>query len=267
MKESIKKTITKFSTAGFQEVEDEIAVETILTIWLNETFISSIISSPHLKKELALGYLYTTGLITTYKDIKEVEIVGYDIKINLYPHINLEARLSQSHFINRIITSSCNPPEYWLQIKKGKGLPLIDSDIQISIPTIFDIIHDLNSNSALFRRTGAVHAAGLYENTKTRVFIAEDVGRHNAIDKVIGYALSEDIPLEDKVLVSTGRLTADIIFKSAICKIPIVASMAAATDSGIAMAKATNTTLIGFVRGSKRLNIYASPSRIAQIKE
>ncbi len=262
MKEAIKKTILKISKDGKREVEDEIAVETIITIWVNGNFISSILCSPSYEKELALGYLYTTGLILSYREIKKIDISGYDIKVTLDSKVDINPRLERSQFLNRVITSGCNPPEYWLQVKKGKGLPSIESTIQVSAQTIFAIVHHLNSNSSLFQRTGAAHAAGLYEPSATGVILAEDIGRHNAVDKVIGYALSNEIALDNKILVSTGRLTADIIFKTAKCQIPIVASMAAATDSGISTAKATKTTLIGFVRGSKRLNIYANSFRI-----
>ena len=126
---------------------------------------------------------------------------------------------------------------------------------------IFTVIKDLNNNSDIFRRTGATHAAGLYDSTFHKILVAEDIGRHNAIDKVIGHALIHGITLNDKILVSTGRLTADIVFKSAKCGIPIVVSMAAATDSGISTAQVTKTTLVGFVRG-KRANLYTLPFRI-----
>jgi len=264
MKESIMKTITKFFEGKFHEVEDEIATETIITIWVNDIFISSILCSPVLEQELVIGYLYTVGIITSNEEIKSIKTEGYNVKVLLNSSIDLDSRLKNLQFINRVISSGCNPPEYWLQVKKGKGLPYIDSKIQIQIQNIFKAIKDLNKNSKIFRRTGATHAAGIYDVNATQIIIAEDIGRHNAVDKVIGYALIHKIPLSDKLLVSTGRLTADILFKSSKCHIPLVASMAAATDSGISTAKATNTTLIGFVRGSKRLNIYTNPFRISK---
>ncbi|HUY01185.1 MAG TPA: formate dehydrogenase accessory sulfurtransferase FdhD [Candidatus Deferrimicrobium sp.] len=261
MKESIFKIITRYSQGAFHEIEDEIAVETIITIWVNEKLISSILCSPFLEKELVIGYLYTTGIIGSFQEVEDILQEGYDFKIRLNPQIDLNTRLKNSQFINRVINTGCGPPEYWLQVKKGKGLPQIESKIQIQVDEIFKAIKDLNTNSKFFRQTGATHAAGLYELPINRIIVAEDIGRHNAVDKVIGHAIIHGIAMDNKLLTSTGRLTADIIFKSSRCKIPIIASMAAATDSGISSAKATNTTLIGFVRG-RRLNIYTNPFRI-----
>lgn len=263
MKESILRTITQFSKDQFAQIEDEVAVETIISIFVNERLLSSIICSPILEKELAVGYLLTTGIIDSYLEISSLELEGYNIKIALDEMINLELRLLNSQFLNRVITSGCNPPEYWLQVKKGKGLPRIDSVDHISIQDVFKAIKHLNNNSHTFHRTGATHAAGLYDLLINPIIVAEDIGRHNAVDKVIGYALIKKIPLDNKILVSTGRLTADIVFKSAKSKIPIVLSMAAATDSGISAANATNTTLVGFVRGQKKANLYTAPFRIS----
>ncbi len=261
MKELILKPITQFSQGEFHEIEDEIAVETIITILINGKPISSILCSPVLEKELAIGYLFTTGILDSFDEIHSINMENYNIEFIFKDQVDMESRLTNSLFINRIISSGCGAPEYWLQVKKGKGLSRIDSKLQVPVQDIFKIIAKLNQNSKIFRQTGATHAAGLYDPEANQIIVAEDIGRHNAVDKVIGHCLSNEISLNDKILVSTGRLTADIIFKSAKCKIPIVASMAAATDSGISTATITNTTLIGFVRG-KRLNIYTNSFRI-----
>jgi len=261
MKVSVSKGITRFSQGEFHELEDEIAVETIISIAVNEQPISSILCSPILEKELAIGYLFTTGILENYLEIASLDVNDYTLNFTFDSQVDLASRLQHSQFVNRIVSSSCGAPEYWLQVKKGKGLPYINSLLQVPIDIIFKAIRDLNENSQLFRRTGATHAAGLYDSQSNRLILAEDIGRHNAVDKVIGYSLMNDINLDDKILVSTGRLTADIIFKSAKCQIPIVASMAAATDSGISTALTTNTTLIGFVRG-KQLNIYTNSFRL-----
>jgi FdhD protein len=261
MRESILKPITQYSKGEFHEIEDEIAVETIITILINGKPISSILCSPVLEKELAIGYLFTTGILESFQEVQSINIENYNIDFIFKDQVDIESRLTNSLFVNRIISSGCGAPEYWLQVKKGKGLSRIDSKLQVQVQDIFKIITYLNQNSKIFRRTGATHAAGLYDPEAHQIIVAEDIGRHNAVDKVIGYCISNEIHLDDKILVSTGRLTADIIFKSSKCKIPIVASMAAATDSGISTATITNTTLIGFVRG-KRLNIYTNPFRI-----
>jgi FdhD protein len=107
-----------------------------------------------------------------------------------------------------------------------------------------------------------VHAAGIFQGNSTTVAFAEDVGRHNAVDKVIGAAIMDKTDLGKCFLVLTGRLTGDMVMKSATVGLPIMASIAAAIDSGIALAREVNLTLVGFVRG-KRMNIYGVPERIS----
>jgi formate dehydrogenase accessory protein FdhD len=106
-----------------------------------------------------------------------------------------------------------------------------------------------------------VHAAAIYKADGSLVALAEDVGRHNAVDKVIGIAALNQTDFSECFLASSGRLSGDIVFKAAKVGLPIVASLAAALDSGIAMAEAAHLTLAGFVRG-KRMNIYTFEERI-----
>ena len=113
MRALILKAVTKFSKGEFHEINDEIAVETILSISVNNKLLSSILCSPILEKELVVGYLFTTGIILSYKEIQRIEIDGYIANITLDSEISLDSRLEQSQFINRVVTSGCNPPEYW----------------------------------------------------------------------------------------------------------------------------------------------------------
>jgi formate dehydrogenase accessory protein FdhD len=119
----------------------------------------------------------------------------------------------------------------------------------------------LNTIAEAFRRTGGVHVAALYTADGELVDCAEDVGRHNAVDKVIGSCALRKRDLSKCFLASSGRLTGDIVLKAARMKIPVVSSLAAATDSGIEVAKRAGVTLIGFVRG-QRMNVFTFPERV-----
>jgi formate dehydrogenase accessory protein FdhD len=119
----------------------------------------------------------------------------------------------------------------------------------------------LNTLAKTFRKTGAVHIAALYSATGELMTFSEDVGRHNAADKVIGTGALKESDFSKCFLASSGRLTGDIVLKAARMRIPIVASMAAVVDSGIDVAQRTGITLIGFVRG-KRMNVYTHAERI-----
>ncbi|MCJ7560285.1 formate dehydrogenase accessory sulfurtransferase FdhD, partial [Candidatus Bathyarchaeota archaeon] len=126
---------------------------------------------------------------------------------------------------------------------------------------VFNSVNQLNFKAELFRQTGGVHAAAIYKADGSLIALAEDVGRHNAVDKVIGIAALKQTSFGECFLASSGRLSGDVVFKASKVGLPIVASLAAALDSGIAMAEAANLTLAGFVRG-KRMNIYTFDNRM-----
>jgi FdhD protein len=140
-------------------------------------------------------------------------------------------------------------------------MPKIKSSLMVKADTILDCVNKLNS-APVFRKTGGVHAAAVFEGCGTPVAFAEDIGRHNAVDKAVGMAIMNKTNLEKCFVASTGRLTGDMVMKSVTVGLPVMASIAAAIDSGIALAKETDLTLIGFVRGG-RMNIYSIPERIS----
>jgi FdhD protein len=115
-----------------------------------------------------------------------------------------------------------------------------------------------------FRKTGGVHVAALYSAGGELLSLSEDVGRHNAVDKVIGDGVTKNLNFENSFLALSGRLSGDIVLKSARMRIPMVASLAAAINSGVEVAQRTGITLIGFVRG-KRMNVYTYPERIIYV--
>ena len=119
----------------------------------------------------------------------------------------------------------------------------------------------MQTTTPLYRETGGCHGAALFDMEGSLLSVKEDIGRHNAIDKVIGEMLLKKQDFENVFLTSTGRLTGDSVLKAIRAKIPIVASLSAAIESGIRLAVGYGITLIGFARGS-RMNIYSHPERI-----
>jgi FdhD protein len=131
----------------------------------------------------------------------------------------------------------------------------------VKAEVLFNSVNQLNFKAELFRKTGGVHAAAIYKAAGTLIALAEDVGRHNAVDKVIGMAALNQVDFGECFLALSGRLSGDVVFKASKVGLPIVASLAAALSSGIEMAEQANLTLAGFVRG-KRMNIYTFDERI-----
>ena len=144
----------------------------------------------------------------------------------------------------------------------GNNLPgekILDPAV-FSLQDIRSLYRDFQKRSEGYRATGGVHSAALADAHRTIVF-AEDIGRHNAVDKVIGYALLEDISFSGKVMLASGRLSSEIVSKCARCSIPVIISRAAPTSLSVHIAEASGLTLIGFARGD-RMNIYTGRERV-----
>jgi formate dehydrogenase accessory protein FdhD len=137
----------------------------------------------------------------------------------------------------------------------------VESDLIVEAGVILQCVNRLNSDAKIFGKTGGAHVAAIYRGGGDQEALAEDVGRHNAVDKVIGIGALSNVDFGMCFLALSGRLTSDIVLKAARVGLPIVASLAAAIDSGIAIASDAKLTLVGFVRG-KRMNIYTYANRI-----
>jgi FdhD protein len=258
--------IIKIDTAAkkAQKIKDYVAEENTLHIFLNKTQYAAINCSPTNLKELAVGHLLTEGLI---KLIEEIEDISFKEEgfcyVKLKPSVDLEKRLKLSKNLSRIVLSACGGP---YQYQLSKKLPKIKSNLKVKAKIIQNCVKNLNFIAETFRKTGGVHAAAIYKSDGSLLAFAEDVGRHNAVDKVIGLGALNKTSFGSCFLALSGRLTGDIVFKAAKVGLPIVASLAAALDSGISIAKDVDLTLIGFVRG-KRMNIYNFPKRIVLLGE
>jgi FdhD protein len=248
------------STKNAQDTTDYVAEEKPLHIFLNRTRYVTVFCSPSNLKELAVGHVISEGTVKSIEEIEEIDLKEEEgvCRINLKPDVKLSDRLKLSQHFSRVIFSACGSKTPY---QPTLGLPKIKSDLKIKAETISNCVNRLNFIAETFRKTGGVHVAAIYRSDGTLVTFAEDIGRHNAVDKVIGSCIMEKIDLHNCFLALSGRLTGDIVLKAARTGLPIIASLAAAVDSGIAVAKDTCLTLVGFVRG-KRMNIYTEPERI-----
>ncbi|MGB9959926.1 MAG: formate dehydrogenase accessory sulfurtransferase FdhD [Candidatus Bathyarchaeales archaeon] len=219
---------------------------------------ATIFCSPQELKELAVGHLLSEGIIKDVGEIEEVTEKEGICRVNLKPTVNVENRLKLAEHFSRVILSACGGP---YQLQALKKLRKIESKLTVKAETIQTCVNNLNRMAETFRKTGGVHVAAIYKGDGDLAALAEDVGRHNAVDKVIGKCALGKVAFSECFLTLSGRLTGDIVFKAAKVGLPIVASIAAALDSGIAVAKEASITLIGFVRG-KRMNVYTFPERI-----
>jgi FdhD protein len=252
------------STQTLEQKTDFVAEETPVHIFLNQTHYVTILCCPSQLKELAIGHLLSEGVLKSTDEIQETRLEkNGKCLVRLKPSIDAEKRISISQPFTRLIVSACGSPDYWPLSKLIDRITLVklNSDLAVEAKVISESVKQLNNLAERFRKTGGVHVAALYSASGELMALSEDVGRHNAVDKVIGAGTAKKLDFENLFLALSGRLTGDIVLKAARMRLPVVASMAAAIDSGVEAAQLTGITLIGFVRG-KRMNIYAYPERI-----
>ncbi|WXG46206.1 MAG: formate dehydrogenase accessory sulfurtransferase FdhD [Candidatus Atabeyarchaeum deiterrae] len=255
MKNIRRTKIVRIKEGNPSVVDDEVIVDTFLSVSLNGKHITSFICSSGFEEEAAIGYLFSTGILSSFSLVKKTSHKGYDVDVQTMEPVSVPDLNAT------LITSACGVPEEWLKLKKGFKLPKVESDLRVKSTAILSAMRQLNESSEIFRKTGGTHAAALFKQDATLIFSVEDVNRHVAIDKVIGKALMMKTDLLNSFLASTGRLASDMVVKAVYASIPVVASIAAPFISGIQLAETTGITLIGFVRG-ERMNVYSHPERI-----
>ena len=248
--------------AHAESIKDEVVVEDQLELFINNTCYAIFSFTPYEIKELIMGHLLTEGIISKLEEMKSLEIS--EGRVDVYLANKTVTRFSEKP---QLILTSCSskglkvPPRLWMKAKVKNNL-----DFRLKPQTILKALTELNSHAFVFRRTGGTHASALLDEEGKLLEFSEDIGRHNAIDKVIGKAALDGIEFTRTLLASTGRLTSEMVIKAASARIPAIVSMAAPTDKGIKMAEITGLTLIGFARG-KRFNVYTYPERIVVNKD
>jgi FdhD protein len=235
-----------------EEVEDFVAVEKKVRISVNGRHALSLYCSPQMIREFVVGVVFNEGLISGGWCAERLSIEYGDV---IEVDIPATGTIAEGE---RTITSGCAGG-----ISLNRKLPeeKISDRAVFGIQNIRDLYHDFQKRSEGYKATGGVHSAALADAHTTLVF-TEDIGRHNAVDKVIGYALLEDIPFTGKIMLASGRLSSEIVTKCVRCGIPVLISRAAPTSLSVEIAGASGLTLIGFARG-ERMNIYTGRQRIA----
>ena len=231
------------------KVDSLIVREFSLTIMLNGRKLVVLACSPMDFEYLAVGFIQSQGLIDTKEDIKSIEINEPDI-------IRVETNKSVDITESLVLTSSGGRSGDLLNTKKI----INESHITISADRVFSLMEQFEHRSRDFKVTGGVHSAALCDTEKMLIF-SEDIGRHNAVDKVFGQCLMQDIPTDNRFIITSGRVSSDIILKIARRNIPILIARNSPTDLGIELATYLGITLLGFVRG-KNMNIYTNEWRI-----
>jgi FdhD protein len=216
---------------GFTRATERIVRENGLTIVVNKRHFTTAMIMSTMEKEFIIGHLFTQRVINSAADIGSITIQGNTAEVALNERQN-----------------------------KEKDLPAIHSRLKVSTDDILNSVKAV-LKSDIFAETEAVHSAGLFRQGAEAICIAEDLGRHHALDKVIGYGLLHDIDFGKTLAASTGRIPAEMILKCSHANIPIIATKEVPTTLAINIAQKAGLTIAGLVRGSTMI-VYSNPARI-----
>lgn len=251
--------IKRFTAGKLEEIGDIIAVEVPLTIFVNDEQLLTLLCSPDKMEYLAIGFLLSEGFIGAKEDIGSIMLdkKTTTIRIRIKDVNKIE---KETIFGSRVITSGCGKGMTFFDYKDFSQCRKIESKMIVAPEKILSLIVEFQKKSSVFKETGGVHSAALSDGREILLF-AEDLGRHNALDKIFGEALEKGHDLSDKVVLTSGRLTSEMVLKILKRGVPMLVSPSAPTDLAVRLARQMDLTLIGFVRG-KRLSLYSAPERI-----
>lgn len=241
-----------------EKVEDLVTIEAPVTIYLNGAELVTLLCTPEKLEFLALGFLRSEGLLSEMADLESIRVREEEGLVEV--DLKKGAGLAEKLYGKRTVTSGCGKGTIFFNALDSLRSNPLTGKLQVSAETVIGLMNSLQEKAELYKATGGVHSAALADQDQI-LYFCEDIGRHNAIDKIVGQCLREGISTEDKIIVSSGRLSSEILLKSAKLKIQLLISRAAPTSLCIDLAQNLNITLIGFARG-KRLNIYTHSWRI-----
>ena len=253
-----RRRVLRLANGEEKQIEDEIAVDIPVELYVENNLLRTFWASPGMERELAVGHLLAEGIIDA---ISEVEAMVQDSKVFITLKNDRQLRLETSKVYQNIKTACGGEVSGTSSLLDRLRKPKVTSRLRVNTDAVQKMVEELNSRARVFKATGGTHSAMLCTDTGEVLAYAEDVGRHNAVDKVIGKLALEGRPFSDCVLVSSGRQPSDMVLKSARVGIPIVVSQAAPLESGVKAAEERGVTLICFVRG-RRMNVYTHSKRV-----
>ncbi|UCE18206.1 MAG: formate dehydrogenase accessory sulfurtransferase FdhD [Gemmatimonadota bacterium] len=255
--------ILRISEDKENRMEDVVARETPLTVVLNGQELVTLLCTPSYQKNLAVGFLLSEGFLQEKEDVQSV--VFSEDRGTVSVQTSRDIEFPREIFQKRTITSGCGKGAVFYNAADRLQCRPVTSKVRVMPSTIRNLMREVNGKSELFKATGGVHTCALCLGDEIVMF-REDIGRHNAIDKILGECFLEEIRTDDKIMVTSGRLTSEMLIKVAKQAVPMLVSRSGPTDLAIHLAKKLKVTLIGFVRGA-RLTVYSGDERVVQKAE
>ncbi len=230
-----------------EEVTGEVVREQPLTVYVNGVRFLTLLCSPMQLEALVVGYLWMEKVIESRDDVTALTVSPVDgrAEVTLRGEVELPTE--------RILTSGCGGG---ITFRIDHRLfPRLHSSLRVPAPAISQRMKELFASAVHYKESRGIHGAALADAERL-LLVAEDVGRHNAVDKVKGEALLRGVPTEDRILLSTGRVSSEMLLKAARMGVPVVASRTSPTEMAVALAEQLNVTVCGYVRPDS-LNVYA----------
>jgi len=241
---------SSFSSGKWTSASTAVPKEMAFTIYIDDKELVTILCTPTKLNCLVLGFLYSEGVISSMSDVATMRVCEEDSLADV--------RLSKPGYTppeRRTMASGCGGG-----VTFATEMKRVDSHLTVTPEEISSLMKQLNEKAELYRFCGGVHTSALCDNSKLLV-IAEDIGRHNTLDKIMGECLLTKLPTSDRLLLTTGRISSEMLSKAATMRTPIVVSRSSPTDRSISLAQELGITLIGYVRGN-RLSVYSHEERL-----
>ena len=275
-------TVRRFGEAAADELDelDEVATEEPLEIRLEysrddgaraETSISITMRTPGNDEELAVGFLFSEGIVRAADDVMLVRPCGPPaanglvnvVRVELAAHVRPDMDRLERHFYTSSSCGVCGKASLEAVAVHGR-FRIAESTFEISHSVLGGLPEKLLGRQSVFGRTGGIHASGLFDEHGNVELVREDVGRHNALDKLIGAQLSADsVPLLEHGILVSGRASFELLQKAMVAGCPFLAAVGAPSSLAVELAEEFDLTLVGFLRPN-RFNVYTNPQRIRQ---
>jgi FdhD protein len=260
--------VSEWDDGKLRRKDDYLAVEEPLEIRIGEHPLSVTMRTPGHDLELAAGFLFTEGLVQRRGQILKLQTAspesalnsGNIVQVELTPDAMPDFDKMRRHFFAASSCGICGKAS--IDSVRSRLLQPPNPNFRLAPKVLLRMPDALRSSQDVFERTGGIHAAALFDGGGTLLALREDIGRHNAVDKLIGWALREGrLPLAESVLLVSGRGGFEIIQKAIVAGVPVVASVSAPSSLAVQLARELRLTLIGFLRG-RRFVIYAGEDRL-----
>jgi FdhD protein len=240
-----------------QGVEGAVPVEEQVVLTVNAIDLVGLMCTPVLLEELAIGFLFNEGLIDGMEDVASARACGTGRCIDVWLHKDIDPPKL------RTITSGCSGGTTFESLVDT--FRVVASELRVTSGQISDLMRQLQETAILYRQARGIHASALATETEL-LCLAEDVGRHNTLDKLTGSCLRRGLEMRDRILLTSGRVSSEMLSKAARMSVPVIVSLTSPTSLSVELALAWDITLVGYARGSG-FRVYAGAQRIDGLED